>query len=129
MEFTLEHEFKVPAEALYNGFLDSKTHSEMTGAQCVIQPIVNGEFSAWDGYITGKNLELKPNRFIRQTWRTTEFQADQKDSILELEFVDLDKNKSKLILKHLHLIETDWHYKQGWIDFYFTPMTEYFNGL
>jgi len=127
MEFTLEYEFSVAPDILYNGWLDSRTHSEMTGGESNIQPTKNKEFLAWDGYISCKNLELVPNQLIKQSWRSSDFKKDQEDSILELQFVSLGNNKTKLILKHSHLTDADMHYKQGWFDSYFIPMAEYFN--
>ena len=43
---------------------------------------VGADVAAWDGYITGRNLELVPGERIVQTWRTTEFDDELEDSIV-----------------------------------------------
>ena len=46
-----------PAE-IYQAWLDSIIHSEMTGGEANMSEEVGADVSAWDGYITGSNLEL-----------------------------------------------------------------------
>jgi len=116
----------VSPEQLYQAWLDSQSHSDFTGAQAVIDPVVGGEFSAWDGYISGKTLELEPFRRILQSWRTTDFQESEPDSTIEILFEPVD-GKARLILNHSNIPEGQAEsYRQGWEDYYFTPMLEYF---
>jgi uncharacterized protein YndB with AHSA1/START domain len=58
----------VAAERLYQVLMDSALHSEFTGADAHIDPVVGGQYSAYDAYITGINLALIPNQYIKQTW-------------------------------------------------------------
>jgi uncharacterized protein YndB with AHSA1/START domain len=60
-------------EVVYRAWLDSAEHAAFVGAQAEIEAVVDGKFSMWDGYITGRNLILDPPRRIVQAWRTTEF--------------------------------------------------------
>ncbi len=53
-------------EDIYSALLDSKKHGEFTGDKAKIDPKVGGKFSAWDGYILGKTLELEPFKRIVQ---------------------------------------------------------------
>ena len=50
-----------PSE-IYKMWLSSKGHSAMTGSTAKVTGKVGGKFSAWDGYIFGKTLELEPER-------------------------------------------------------------------
>jgi uncharacterized protein YndB with AHSA1/START domain len=68
-----------PAE-IYNAWLDNIAHSEMTGGEAIMSDEVGAEVSAWDGYITGRILELVPGERIVQSWRTTEFDDEIEDS-------------------------------------------------
>ncbi len=52
--------FETSPAKLYNLLLDSKKHSQATGSKVVVSRKVGGRFSAWDGYILGKNLFLVP---------------------------------------------------------------------
>ena len=51
----------------------------MTGGDAEVSERVGAAYSAWDGYITGRNVELVPGRSIVQTWRTSEFADDDPD--------------------------------------------------
>ena len=121
----------IPAkrEKIYNAWLNSNEHSAFTGGGKVdIIPRKGGKYSAWDGYISGKTIEMDPYKKIIQTWRTTEFSEDDPDSILEVTFED-QKDKTKITLKHTNIPDGQGDgYKKGWIDFYFKPMKEYFGG-
>jgi activator of HSP90 ATPase len=118
----------VKASELYAAWLDSKKHSAFTGGDAQISKKVNGEFTAWDEYILGKNLELKDGKFIKQSWRTMEFKDSAPDSILELTFEE-KAGKTKLSLYHYNLQKGDGKkYSQGWKEHYFTPMKAYFSG-
>jgi len=119
--------FPADARTLFEGWLDSATHSAYTGGQPArISSRVGGKFSAWDGYIFGTTLELEPYRRIVQSWRTTEFPADAPDSHLEILFEE-KKEDTMITLIHTQLPEDQVvDYLQGWKDFYFKPMKEYF---
>jgi hypothetical protein len=46
----LEETFKVSPETLYNAWVDSTKHTEMTGGKAICSNVINGAFSAWDEY-------------------------------------------------------------------------------
>ncbi len=125
MEIKLSKTFKASAEKLYQAFLNSEEHSRMTGGIAVISPQAGSVFTAWDGYISGKILELIPFKKIVQLWRTTEFPADQPDSKVEITFTSVPEGTTVTII-HSELTDSDKHYKKGWQDFYFKPMARYF---
>jgi uncharacterized protein YndB with AHSA1/START domain len=117
----------IKPEKLFHAWLDSKIHAEFTGDAADIDPKVGGKFSAWDGYIMGKNLELEPPRRILQSWRTTEFPEASPDSLLEI-LIEPEGGGSKLTLIHTEIPEKQAEeYKQGWKDYYFAPMKAYFS--
>ena len=87
---------------------------------------VGGKFSAWDGYIFGTTLELTKNQRIVQAWRTSEFPDDAPDSHLEIVLKEV-KGGTKIALTHTNMpADQIKSYRQGWEDFYFKPMKEYF---
>lgn len=129
MEFELIHVFDAMPEVLYNSFLDSKAHGEMTGAEANVSDCEDVEFTAWDGYISGRNVELVPGRKIVQFWRTTEFDEEQPDSLIEIQLEPTEDGKTKLRLLHKNLPEDDNQYIKGWQDYYFKPMEIYFSSI
>ena len=101
----------------------------MTGSAATVVAKVGGKYTAWDGYISGKTLELEPGKRIVQSWRSTDFAADAPDSRLEV-VLSTAKGGTKVTLKHSDLpAGSSAEYRKGWIDFYFKPMKEYFASI
>lgn len=125
LEFEVSHQFPATAEAIYHAWLDSDEHTAMTGGSAAVSNVVGGAFEAWDGYITGKNLELEPSKRIVQSWRTTEFTDDEEDSRLEI-VLEAQAGGTLVTIKHTNLPGHGLQYEQGWIDSYFVPMMGYF---
>jgi uncharacterized protein YndB with AHSA1/START domain len=122
----LSIELPVRPEAIYAAWLDAEKHSAFTGAQATGEGVVGGQFTAWDGYIAGTMVELEPGRRIVQRWRTTEFPEGSPDSLLEITFEPI-RGGTRVMLSHSELPEGSGPvYEKGWLDFYFTPMREYF---
>jgi activator of HSP90 ATPase len=124
-EFTVSEWFPTSPEEIYLAWLDSKGHSQMTGSPAGVSAKTGEAFEAWDGYIFGTNLELEPGKRILQTWRTTEFDPSEQDSLVEIIFEPV-LNGTKVTIHHSKLPAHGSQYQQGWIDFYFQPMKEYF---
>src|SRR6516164_7936987 len=80
--FTLTTTIPASAQDIYDAWLNSLAHSEMTGGQASMSDEIDAEVSAWDGYITGRNLELVPGERIVQSWRTTHFRDEHGTSII-----------------------------------------------
>ncbi len=116
----------VTPKQVYDAFLSSKGHSEMTGGAARMSAKVGAPFTAWDGYITGKNLELLPDKKIVQAWRTSEFPAEAKDSILTIE-LSATKTGTKLQMTHSGIPNgQEKLYGPGWKENYWEPMKAYF---
>lgn len=125
-EFTLSEAFHASAETLYKAWLSTQGHTRMTGSPAKVDGLVNGNFSAWDGYIWGTFLELEPNNRIVQNWRTSEFPEEAEDSVVEILLEEQD-GKTKLTLIHTNIPDGQMQgYQTGWEEFYFKPMREYF---
>ena len=125
-QFTLIVTINAKAETIYKAWLSTDGHSAITGSPAKVDGTVNGDFTAWDGYIWGMFLELEPNHRILQAWRTSEFPSEVEDSIVEILLED-EKGKTKLTLNHSNMPEGQADsYETGWEDFYFKPMREYY---
>jgi activator of HSP90 ATPase len=119
----------IPAtpEQIYAAWLDPAEHEAMTGGEATMErPEAGAVFSAGDGYIWGKNLELEPHRRIVQSWRTSEFPDDAPDSRLEILLDDAPEG-TRVTLIHSEIPEGQGaQYEGGWRDYYFTPMKKHF---
>jgi|GWRWMinimDraft_12_1066020.scaffolds.fasta_scaffold06962_2 activator of HSP90 ATPase len=128
VSFEIIEKFNVSPEVIFEAWLNSKLHSEMTGGNAFCSSEIGGTFSTWDGYITGTNISLKKNQEIVQTWRTTEFKEGDEDSILTIQLKEL-KNGTEFKLIHTKIPEGQTQYKIGWKEYYFEPMRNYFHSL
>ena len=128
----MKHGFKLsavipatPAE-IYKAWLSTKGHTAMTGSAAKVDGKIGGKFTAWDGYIFGSTLALEPDQRIAQAWRTSEFPDEAPDSLVEITLKET-KDGTKITLTHSQIpAGQEDSYRQGWEDFYFKPMKEYF---
>lgn len=126
MEFTLTTTINAPAEKIYTTWLNSEGHTKMTGGEAVVSDLVGGTFTAWNGYIEGKNIELESNKRILQSWRTSQFEVQEEDSQIEVLLHEVD-GLTEIMLIHTNLPDSGAHYKKGWENHYFEPMKDYFS--
>ncbi len=120
----------IPAEpaVVYAAWLSTKGHTAMTGSRAKASARLGATFTAWDGYIRGRNLELTAVTLIVQSWRTTEFAEDAPDSRLEVH-LEAEGRGTRLTLRHTDLPPGEAAtYRQGWKEFYFDPMKRHFFG-
>ncbi len=125
---TITQKVVIPAspDEVYDAYIDPKKHSAFTGAEATCDPRVGGEFTAWDGYITGKNLELEKGKRIVQEWSTSEWPEDYPPSRLELTFSKV-QGGTELTMVHSEVPASQAEdYRQGWIDDYWDLLKEYF---
>jgi activator of HSP90 ATPase len=131
MQTSFRLKTKLPAKpaAVYRAWLSAAGHSAMTGAEATASDKEGGSFTAWDGYITGRNLTLKPEWCIVQAWRTSQFSESDPDSRLEL-CIHPSGVGSELLLIHTNIPpDQAAGYETGWVDHYFEPMKKYFSSL
>ena len=115
-----------PAE-IYQALMDPKKHAKITGSPASISRNVGGKFTAWDGYIFGKNLELEPGKRIVQEWTTTEWPEGYPPS--RLEFVLTKKEGGTQLSMHQTNVPPEQveSYRSGWIENYWDPLKEHFS--
>lgn len=126
MEFTLKIKIKATAKNIYTTWLSSEGHTNMTGGEATVSDKIGASFTVWDGYIEGKNIVLEPYNRIIQSWRTSQFEENEKDSQIEILLVE-DNEQTELTLIHSNVPESGEHYKKGWNTHYFQPMIAYFS--
>ena len=124
-EIRLKEIFHVEPSKIYSAWLNSKLHESMTGGAATCTSEIGSPFSAWDGYISGKNLELVKNSKIIQSWRTTEFDETDEDSILTILLKKIEEG-TELTLIHTHIPAGQTQYESGWKEHYFKPMKAFF---
>ena len=116
-------------ETLYGIYMDSGKHSKATGGAAKISSKIGSAYSAWDGYISGKTLQLTKGKLIVQSWRNPDFKSGDIDSTLILQF---EKKGNDALVHMVHANVPDSEYaglKKGWDDFYWKPWKKYLGPL
>jgi len=125
---TIDDKVIIPAtpDEVYDAFLDPRKHAAFTGSRATGNPKVGGKFTSWDGYISGTYLELQKGKRIVAEWVTTEWPDEYGPSRLELTFTKV-KGGTEISMVHSNVpFEQADDYAQGWKDFYWKPLKEYF---
>ncbi len=111
---------------VYDALVDPTVASAVVGGACEGEPAVGASFTHWNKYIHGKHVELVRGERIVQEWRTTEWPKGAPPSRLEIS-LDGTGGGTELTMTH-SLVPTEQaeDYRQGWIDYYWTPMRAHF---
>ena len=127
--FTVSDVIAAKPEKIYDAWLDSAGHSKMTGGKrASINAEPGAEFTAWNGFITGRNVMLERPRRIVQTWRTTRFIETDADSQIEVS-LEPAAGGTRVTVKHSNVPDDQTSYRDGgWQRSYFEPMKKYFGG-
>lgn len=126
---TIKQKVIIPAspEEVYHAYLDPKKHGEFTGSTATGDPVVGGKMTAWDGYISGRYLELKDGERIVQDWITTDWVEGYPASRLELTFREVPEGTEiTLVNSNVPKAQAD-EIADGWVDFYWNPLKKYFS--
>jgi uncharacterized protein YndB with AHSA1/START domain len=125
-EFIVSDVLPAAPAAVYQAWMSSEGHAAMTGGEADIDARIGGDYTAWDGYITGRTLALEPGRRIVQSWRSSDFLASDHNSQIEV-LLEPDPAGTKITLRHTSIPDGQSGYEEGWRENYFDPMREYFS--
>jgi len=115
--------FKASPHDVYEAIMDSKRHSEFTGAKVSISRKIGGKFSVYGGDIEGVNLELVPDQKIVQSWRYGDWPMGHYSKAT----FSLKKTPTGTRLTFTQTEVPGQFYNdisQGWRDYYWGPMKE-----
>ncbi|MGA1975640.1 MAG: SRPBCC domain-containing protein [Conexivisphaerales archaeon] len=124
---TIRQEVVLPGtpKAVYEALVDPKKHAAVTGAPATGEAKVGGAFTAWDGYIFGKYLDLVRGSRIVWEWTTTEWPVGYPPSQVDVTLTR-SKGGTKLAMVHSKVPTSQAEaYRQGWIDSYWDPLKKY----
>lgn len=116
------------AKVLYELYMDAKKHSLVTGAPVKITPKEGTSYSAHGDYITGKNLCLVKDKLIVQTWRASDWDKTDTESIF---IIRLEPKGKNVVLQMTHANvpkkQAD-EIKKGWHTYYWEPWKKHLAG-
>ena len=115
------YEIKAPISKVWEA-LTSQELAEAWGAgPAIVNAIIGGEFSYWDGDIHGKFTKLDENTFIEQDW----FGHDHPERKFNVSFSFEDSGDTTLVhLLYVGEIEDEAKDKKDWKVYYFDPIKQ-----
>jgi len=114
-----------PAEGLFDMYLDSDIHKEITDSPVNISREAGSEFHAFNKMISGKILHVVSGRLIVQSWRASHWSPEDLDSTLILTFWPEGEN-GRIELVHVNVPDHDYNdVNQGWEQYYWKPWRDY----
>ena len=127
---TIKQKVVIPAspKEVYDAYVDPKKHSKFTGSKATGKAMVGGKFTSWDGYISGKYLELEDGKRVVQEWTSTDFPEGYVPSKLELCFNKVPEGTELVMVQSNVPEEQADETADGWIEWYWNPLKEYFSG-
>ena len=125
--FQLEMIVAAEPQRVFSAWMDSREHAAFTGGgEAVVEPWAGGRFIAWDGYIHGILLGVDEGRRIVQTWRTSEFPPESRDSRVVVEFETV-RGGTRVVVRHSDLPPSHVKkYEKGWTEHYLKALARYF---
>ena len=108
-------------QRVYDALLDARRFREFTGAPAEIDPSPGGAFACFGGIVTGRNIELVPNRRIVQAWRATNWPAGH----FSIVTFDLKPTRAGTLLTFTHIGIPARRVRSidyGWKNYYWKPI-------
>lgn len=111
-------------EAVYLALMNSDKHAAFTEAPADIEAREGGACSWYGGKITGRNIELVPNKRIVQAWRAGNWDEGTY-SVVKYELIP-DGGGTQVVLDQTgHPDGTGEHLDSGWHERYWNPLRKY----
>jgi uncharacterized protein YndB with AHSA1/START domain len=127
MATSIHHEvaLKASPQRIYRALMTSREHAAFTAnGKAKISTKEGGAFSAHGGYVSGRNIELKPGKRIVQAWRV----KGMPDGVYSIARFELKKTRggTRLVFDQTGLPpEHVGHLSSGWKARYWTPLKAY----
>jgi len=125
LAFTLTHTFLATPAQVFDALTDSQALAEWSGEGNVAKK-VGGEFTMFDGWVSGKVLAYTPGKELAYTWKTTEWPEEWAPSEVWYELKKIKKG-TKVTLWHCNLpnAKEAKDHKAGWVEHVFEPLDKF----
>lgn len=119
--------FRASPHQVYEMLMDSRKHARLTGSPASVSRRVGGKFTVYGGDLHGTNLELAPDQRVVQSWRA-DMDGWPKDHYSRATFsLKETEGNTRLTFTQSGVPEECYDaIKQGWYDYYWTPMQKLF---
>lgn len=118
--------FEAAPEEVYEILMDAEMHGDFTRSEVEMDPVVNGEFSVFEGYCQGRNLELIPGKKIVQEWNFAEDGwPEDYFTICTFDLSDFEGGTKLIFIQKGIPSDSYEALRVGWEEYYWEPMKEY----
>jgi len=118
--------FEATPERIYRMLMDQNEHSAFTGSKASIDPKVSGQFTVFDGYCHGYNIDLIEGEKIVQAWHFIEDGWPDDHFTICTFNIKPEGNKTRLKFLQSRVPEHKIALlKNGWKEFYWDAMKAY----
>ena len=116
-----EETFESTPANVYRALVDAGEFAKLTGAPATGTGAEGGSFSIFGGHITGRQVELVPERLVVQAWRAKTWPAGVY-SIARFA-LHAEGTKTRVVFDHDGFpADMKDHLAAGWISNYWAPM-------
>ena len=119
---------KTKPKTLFDLYMNSKKHSFITGSPVKISSKKGAAFIAHGGYITGSSVYTIKDKIIVQTWRGSNWNNADADSVFT---IVLEPKGKDTVLHAIHSNVPDDHaesIEKGWFDHYWNLWKQHLAG-
>ncbi len=114
-------------EQVFEALTDPGIIGAWGGGNSVVSPEKGGHFELFDGWVKGEVTHYIPGKELGYTWKPAEWDKRTKASQVNMRFVKHSAG-TDIVLEHTGFPsqeEADKH-GNGWIDYVFDPLNDYF---
>ena len=126
MAAAIHQEVSLPGSPtrVYGALLDARQFGDVTGRSAEIAAEEGAQFTLFGGAISGRNVELVPNKRVVQAWRSNDWE-DGRYSLVRFE-LQPEVNGTKLVFDHTGYPDAAHDMLDGgWHQMYWEPLRKY----
>ena len=123
----LKYIIYAPPEKVFEALTKSSIINKWSDGNGKVSDKIDGDVEMFDGWVKGKVVQYKPGRKLSYTWKPSEWDKKVPPSLVSYTFSDHQAG-TEVTLEHVGFPnekEAEKH-KDGWIDFVFEPLNDYF---
>ncbi|MEO5571737.1 MAG: SRPBCC domain-containing protein [Bacteroidia bacterium] len=125
--FKLKYIVYATPEIVFDALTKTSIIKKWSDAKGKVSEKEGGEFELFDEWVTGKVLIYNPGKKLSYSWKPSEWDKKTVPSMVTYTF-NPHKAGTEIILEHTDFpsLEESNKHKDGWIDFVFEPLNDYF---
>lgn len=114
-------------DKVFEALSDTSIIAAWSGEIGIVENKAGGRFELFDGWVKGEVISYHPGKELSYTWKASEWSKNTPVSIVKYTFKEHAAG-TEIILEHSQLpsAEEAEKHRNGWLDFVFEPLNDYF---